>query len=229
MRAMRDLAADVASAWPEEQTWEKLDTAQIALTRFADFASYHDALRDAVLAAAEESAFFDPAHRLSPASCGRKVRDVAGWDAPAARFIHARAMAFAQRALRRPQVFADDTWASIYGKGDYCMPHSHIRADVSIVYMLEPGDAGTGDPQSGRLYFADPRIAWSCPVEEGRVIRPFIPEMTPGTMVMFGGQYVHGVHAYRGERARITMSWNITLEPRGGGARDWATRMAKAP
>jgi hypothetical protein len=213
--------------WPDSQAWEKLDTAQIALTRFADFRDYHDALRDAVLAVLAASAPADPTYRVTPASCGRKARDVAAWDVPAARFIHARAMAFAQQALRRPHLYADDTWASVYGHGDYCMPHSHIRADVSIVYMLDTGDTDASDEQSGRLYFTDPRIAWSCPVEEGRVVRPFVPDMTPGTMVMFAGQYVHGVHAYRGHRPRITMSWNITLAARPGGARDWARELAQ--
>jgi len=215
--------------WPEGQSWEKLDNAQLVVTRFTDVSAYHDDLRAAVLAAADDHARIDPLHRVGPASCGRKVRDLAAWEAPCARLIHARAMAFARHAVRRPQLFADDTWASVYGTGDYCMPHSHLRADVSVVYMLDAGDASPEDPQSGRLYFADPRIEWSCPVEPGRMVRPFIPTMTPGTMVLFAGQYVHGVHAYRGSRPRITLSWNITLQPREGGARDWAKKLAKAP
>lgn len=213
--------------WPPRQTWEKLDKAHLAVTRFADFTSYHDRLRDAVLAAAHDPNHFDPLHRVSPASCGRKVRDLAQVDAPGVRLIHTRAMTFARHALRRPEIHADDTWASIYATGDYCMPHSHVRADVSIVYMLDPGDATPDDPQSGRLYFADPRIEWSCPVEPGRVIRPFIPVMTPGTMVLFAGQYVHGVHAYRGQRPRITLSWNLTLQAQAGGARDWTAKFVK--
>lgn len=212
--------------WPEGQSWQTLESSQIALTRFADHAQYHPQLREAVLAALADPRYHDPAHRLSPASCGRKVRDVASWDVAAARLVHARAMTFAQRAASQRQLFADDTWASVYGNGEYCMPHSHIRADVSVVYMLEPGDTDTGDPCAGCLYFADPRIAWTCPVEPGRVVRPFIPAMTPGTMVLFRGEYLHGVHTYRGESPRITMSWNITSTPRPGGARDWARDMA---
>ena len=34
--------------------------------------------------------FHDPAHYQAPSACGRKVRDVARWDSPAARLVHAR-------------------------------------------------------------------------------------------------------------------------------------------
>ena len=46
----------------------------------------------------------------------------------------------AHHTLSRRPVFADDTWASVYRAGDYCMPHSHLRANASIVYMLDVGD-----------------------------------------------------------------------------------------
>jgi len=227
MPPMSETAALALPVWPEGQAWQKLDVSQIAVTQFADVEQFHPQLHDAVIAASADLRYHDPAHYSTPSACGRKVRDVAQWESPAAQFVHARAMTFAQRALARPQLFADDTWASIYGKGDYCMPHSHIRADASVVYMLDPGDPDPTDVYSGCLYFADPRIAWSCPVEPGRVVRPFIPKMPAGAMVLFAGEYLHGVHTYRGNAPRITMSWNITLTPREGGARDWAFELAK--
>lgn len=211
--------------WPSGQSSQRLEGAQIAVTWFSDHGEYHPQLTQAALAAAQDPRFHDPRHLVIPSGCGRKVRNVADWNVPAANLIHARAMMFAQQSLSQ-QVFADDAWASIYGTGDYCMPHSHVRADVSIVYMLEPGDPDPGDAFAGRLYFVDPRIGWTCPVEPGRVVRPFVPEMPPGTMVLFAGGYLHGVHAYRGANPRITMSWNITREKRPGNPREWALRMA---
>ena len=212
--------------WPSGQSSQRLEGAQIAVTWFSDHATYQQALTEAVLAAAHDSRFHDPKHLVMPSGCGRKVRNVPEWNVPAANLVHARALMFARQSLSRQQVFADDTWASIYGKGDYCMPHSHVRADVSIVYMLEPGDPDPGDTFAGKLYFADPRIEWTCPVERGRVVRPFIPDMAPGTMVLFAGEYLHGVHAYRGTQPRITMSWNLTLQQQPGNPREWAFRIA---
>ena len=42
--------------------------------------------------------------------------------------------------------------------------------------------------------------------------------MTAGTMLIFASDYLHNVNPYRGQRPRITMSWNITLEKLGGRA-----------
>ena len=101
---------------------------------------------------------------------------------------------------------------SIYHDGDHCMPHSHLRSDVSVVYMLDTGDEDPDDKLSARLCFADPRIDACCPDEPGRVTRHVIPVMTPGTMLIFSSDYLHSVNPYRGQRPRITLSWNITLE-----------------
>ena len=210
MPAMSETGALALPIWPAGQSWDKLDVSQIAVTRFADVAQFHPQLREAVLAASGDLRYHDPMHYSTPSSCGRKVRDLAQWDSPAARFVHARAMTFAGRALGRPQVFADDTWASIYGKGDYCMPHSHVYSDVSLVYMLDAGDSDPSDPASGRLTFLDPRIDWCCPHEPGRATRPLIPDLAPGSMVAFVSECLHSVNPYRGRRPRVTLSWNMT-------------------
>jgi hypothetical protein len=99
----------------------------------------------------------------------------------------------------------------VYRAGDYCMPHSHLRANVSLVYMLDAGDP-TDDRLAGRLCFADPRIPACCVHEPGRVTNLIMPEMTPGTMVIFAADYLHHVNPYTGTRPRITLSWNMTLE-----------------
>jgi hypothetical protein len=144
------------------------------------------------------------------------VRKISDWNVDAASLVHARALMLAHRTLSRRPVYADDSWASVYRAGDYCMPHSHLRSNVSIVYMLDPGDDDDDDPMAGKLCFADPRIDSCCPDEPGRVTRHMIPKMEPGAMLIFSSDYLHSVNPYRGRRPRITLSWNITLDRLGG-------------
>ena len=205
--------------WAQGQTIEPMSAPVMALARFTDFAAYHAPLIAAVLAAER-----DPRWRsvliLEPpgaekavfrGGCGTKVRKISEWDDAAASLIHARALMLAHRTLSRRPVYADDSWASVYRAGDYCMPHSHLRSDVSIVYMLDPGDDDPEEPMAGKLSFADPRIPACCPDEASRVTRHMIPEMTAGTMLIFASDYLHSVNPYRGQRPRITLSWNVTL------------------
>jgi hypothetical protein len=98
------------------------------------------------------------------------------------------------------------------------MPHSHLRSNLSIVYMLDPGDGDPADTMAGRLCFADPRIEACCPDEPGRVTRHIMPNMTAGSMLIFASDYLHSVNPYHGLRPRITMSWNISLEKLPGRA-----------
>jgi hypothetical protein len=214
-------AIEVAGAslpvWPDEQKAEPLSAPLTALTIFADWESYHAALIEATLAAEQNPQLRDPIFR---GGCGVKVRGIPEWHAPAAALIHARALMLAHRTLSRRAVFADDSWASVYRAGDYCMPHSHLRASVSIVYMLDPGDGDPEDRMAGRFCFADPRIDACCPDEPGRVTQHLMPNLTPGAMLIFASDYLHSVNPYNGRRPRITLSWNITLERLPGRAGD---------
>ena len=130
----------------------------------------------------------------------------------AAHLIHGRALSFAHRVLSHNDVYTDDCWANVYRDGQYCMPHSHLRSNVSIVYLLDPGEADPDDPVAGKLVFADPRIPYCCPHEPGRVTGLLVPEMRAGTMIIFASDYLHSVNPYRGARPRISMSWNVTIE-----------------
>jgi hypothetical protein len=194
--------------WPEGQTAEPMSAPLMAITTFKDWQTYHPSLIDAALVAEQ-----DPQLRgaIFRGGCGIKVRKVPEWRSPSAQLIHGRALMLAHRTLSRRPVFADDTWGSIYRDGDHCMPHSHLRSDVSVVYLLDTGDEDPDDKLAARLCFADPRIDACCPDEPGRVTRHVIPVMTPGTMLLFSSDYLHSVNPYRGKRPRITLSWNITL------------------
>jgi len=195
--------------WPSEQKIEALSAPLMAVAVFSDHDAYHPNLIEAALAVEADPRFRDEIFR---GGCGVKVRRLHEWDAASARLIHGRALMLAHHILSRRPVYADDTWASVYRAGDYCMPHSHLRSNVSIVYMLDPGDADPLDKLAGQLCFADPRIPACCPHEPGRVTQHVMPAMTPGSMLIFASDYLHSVNPYRGHTPRITLSWNITLE-----------------
>ncbi len=212
-------------AWPERQAVVPLSAPMMAFARFADFEAFHPALVDAVLAAERDPRWRSVLVLQPPGSgnatvfrggCGTKVRKISEWSAAASALVHARALMLSHRTLSRRPVFTDDSWASVYRAGDYCMPHSHLRSNVSIVYMLDPGDDDPDEPMAGKLCFADPRIEACCPDEPGRVTRHMIPEMLPGTMLIFASDYLHSVNPYRGRRPRITLSWNVTLDRLAG-------------
>jgi hypothetical protein len=197
------------AVWPAHQVVAPLSAPMMAITTFADAETYHPTLIAAALAAEQDPRFGDPQFR---GACGIKVRKIPDWGSPAGELVHARALMLAHRTLSRRPVYVDDSWASVYRAGDYCMPHSHLRSNVSLVYMLDPGDGDLDDKLAAKLCFADPRIAACCPHEPGRVTQHLMPDMTPGTMVIFASDYLHSVNPYRGRRPRITLSWNITLE-----------------
>ncbi len=201
-------AADLP-VWPQEQSVAPMSAPLMAITTFSDWELYHPSLIAAALRAEQ-----DPNLRgvIFRGGCGIKVRKVPEWSSPAALLIHGRALMLAHHTLSRRPVFADDTWGSIYRARDHCMPHSHLRSNVSVVYMLDPGDADPDDELAARFCVADPRIDACCPDEPGRVTRHVMPILTPGTMLIFASDYLHSVNPYYGQRPRITISWNITLE-----------------
>jgi hypothetical protein len=199
--------------WPAHQQLRVLSGKRIVVTRFDDAASYRPALLDAVQAAAGDARFHDATTHTLRWNCGFKVRELPAWGAPAATLVHARAVMLAHRATALGPVYCDDSWGNIYRTGDYCPPHAHVRADVSVVYMVDAGDAAPDDGFSGKLMFLDPRIEWCCAREPGRPTRPFIPDMAEGTMVAFASEFLHSVNPYTGQRPRVTLSWNFTSVP----------------
>lgn len=200
------LAPDALPDWPKEQKLIRLDEPAILLTHFADWKTYHTSLIDALLEMEQDSPFCD---KRFPGGCGVKIRDIPLWGIDAAALLHERALSLFRKVTGSPTAVADESWASIYHTGDYCMPHSHVRATASVVYLLDPGDDCPDDPLSGKLVFCDPRMKACCQAEDGRMTNMLIPAMRPGSMIIFPGGAVHAVGAYRGARPRITLSWNI--------------------
>jgi hypothetical protein len=199
--------SETLAVWPAGQRMDALSGApSFALTRFADTEAYHPALIEQLMRLAR-----DPAVAVQQARAigGTKIYHIHRLQSPELALICARATAMFQRVLRVDAAVIDMSWANIYGNGDYSLPHSHLRAQASVVYCVDAGDADPTDPWSGQFCFVDPRLAACCQTEPGHMTHPVMPGLTAGTMLIFPGQAVHCVGAYGGTRPRITLSWNI--------------------
>jgi hypothetical protein len=193
--------------WPETQALKTLDHPAIMATRFTDTGLYHARLVARILERTESERTGKQYFR---GAGGTKTYHVDQWDCSEADLINARALALFRRALNCADAVVDLSWANVYRRGEYCMPHSHLRSTASIVYFLESGDEDPGDPLGGRFYFADPRLPGCCKEEADKMTTPTVPDTTPGTMIIFPSQVIHCVNPYHGERPRMTMSWNVS-------------------
>jgi len=200
-----NIAKQSIRIWPSRKIIEDRDGQAIKSTFFQDHALYHPRLVDWLIDTHTKT---DGSEYLFPGACGSKIRDIHNWPLPEARLIQARALELFRRVTGKTSAITDTSWANILTDGDYCFPHSHVRSQASIVYMLDPG-VEVPDPVAGRFSIIDPRINLCCQAELGRVTTPFIPDMPPGTMLIFPSEVVHYVSPYLGERPRITLAWNI--------------------
>jgi uncharacterized protein (TIGR02466 family) len=110
-----------------------------------------------------------------------------------------------------PYRYAVTAWAMVMRNGHYVATHDHGDAHWSVAYYVDAGDDMPAP--SGRIAFVDPR-------RSGRTIPelalfPSTFEIAPRTsaLVIFPSWVQHYVHAYRGERPRICVSCNLTMEP----------------
>ncbi len=202
--------------WPANQRIESCADASIGATLFTDIADYHPALIAAMLRLENDPKFKE---KLPRGSCGTKIFSIDQWGLAEAEFLHQRAIAMFKQMLQSETAHVDLSWGNVYRENDYCMPHSHIRAQASVVYMLDPGDVTSDDPLAARFYFADPRLAFCNQHESGRMTRLLIPQMPAGAMLIFPGVTVHGVNPYFGSKPRMTLSWNINQRALPGHAR----------
>ena len=204
--------------WPAGQPVDRWVEPSVLVANFADAPAYQGALRQTILAMAANPALDNA---VEDGTIGRhKLYDVDKWGCPAATLVHLRALQLFRIVTRQREVTVDLSWASVYLSGDCCIPHSHPRTMASIVYALDLGDPGPEG--NGRFCFADPRMAICCREQAGYMSTPCAPDLAPGTMMMFPGQTVHFVNVYRGERPRITLSWNLNQAAVAGDAVPYA-------
>ncbi len=116
--------------------------------------------------------------------------------------------------LRQPRLGVQ-AWAMVMREGDYTVPHDHAESHLSGVYYLDAGDADLEKtPDSGLLAFQDPR--GGLPHVPGLELYPSTFTVRPqtGVLVLFPGFLTHYVHPYRGARPRVSVSFNVRVEPR---------------
>ena len=106
--------------------------------------------------------------------------------------------------------YAVTAWAMVMRNGHYVMTHDHGDVHWSVAYYVDAGDDLPAP--SGRIAFLDPRRSGrSIPELE---LFPSTFDIAPRTsaLVIFPGWLQHYVHAYRGERPRICVSCNLTMD-----------------
>lgn len=214
------IGARKLKAWPAQQVLQPIAGSGVVITDFPDLLPYHTQLTQRILALRDDPAF---AEAIFKGGCGLKIRNVDRWGNLAANLLQMRALEMFRRVFGATDAVIDSSWASICRRGDYCMPHSHVRAVGSIVYMLEPGESDHDDPAAGRLCFVDPRMPGCCQIEPDRMTHPLLPDLRAGTMVIFPAALVHCVNPYTGATPRITLSWNIHTRALAGSSDSFGT------
>jgi hypothetical protein len=144
---------------------------------------------------------------------GKKVRDAETWNIPAAQLLSQRAMLLFCQLSGATSAHILDRWANVMSAGDYSAPHCHYDAEAAAVYFLDAGDLCPDDALDGAFELMDPRIPFCCTNGRERPIRGLLPEMKPGTMILFPAAFLHHVRPYTGRRPRLTLAWNISSGP----------------
>ncbi len=194
------------NVWPKNQLLEQISEQPIiSVTDFSDTKNVNKKLVKRVLQLEKDPNF---SHDLFGVS---KVSDVSSWSLPEANLLNERVIKMISVLTKSDKVKINLSWASIYRKGDYTAPHAHDFCDVSVVYMLDPGQANKIKPNAGQLVFLDSRIAGCCTTAEGVPIQEVCADMKAGTMIAFPSPLIHFVHPYLGKRPRITIAWNLSI------------------
>jgi len=206
------LADREVDVWPEDIEVQDWVEPNVKIAIFKDTANYHPRLIDRTLALESDPVLAKPFPGFAGSA---KIYHVDRWACPEAELIHLRAQELFKRVLESETAAVDLSWANIYRTGDYCLPHSHVRATAGVVYFLELGLApgtstGAGD---GRFMFADPRLKMCCREEEHAMTTPSGPTAQNGMMIIFPGKYVHMVDVFKHPGPRITLSWNLNETP----------------
>ncbi len=105
-------------------------------------------------------------------------------------------------------------WAMVMRNGDYTIPHDHSEVHWATVYYADAGDADeTAHPASGLLALVDPRTGGR-PMPGLEILgTTFTVPPRTGRLIVFPGWLRHYVHAYRGQRPRVSLSCNVVFEP----------------
>jgi hypothetical protein len=105
-------------------------------------------------------------------------------------------------------------WAMVMRNGDYTIPHDHSEVHWATVYYADAGDADEGaHPASGLLALVDPRHGGRPMPGLELVGTTYTVLPRTGRLAVFPGWLLHYVHAYHGQRPRVSISCNVIFEP----------------
>jgi uncharacterized protein (TIGR02466 family) len=104
-------------------------------------------------------------------------------------------------------------WANVSRTADFNKTHTHPGATWSGTYYVDAGDS-SGDPEkSTLLQLFDPCQGRTSTFFPG-LLRPSIfVHPVPGLMILFPSYIPHTVFSHRGDRARISIAFNLRKEP----------------
>ena len=100
-------------------------------------------------------------------------------------------------------------WGNLLRAGDAFSPHTHANAAFSGVFFADAGDAG--ERHGGLLCLRDPRGGAAMVITpSNRFDSDCVVELLPrtGTLYIFPSWLLHWVSPYRGERPRVSISFN---------------------
>ncbi len=197
------------SDWPNGQNIGKWAGTDIMVTRFKERVEFTTALRTTILQRAKDK---NLSHHFEGPDTGNavKIYDIEQWNTPESEMINNRALTMFRKVFNKNVAIVDASWGSVYKKGDFVLPHSHVGSIASVLYMLDPGNET--EAAGGEFLFADPRLKPCCRQQAGYMTTPSAPEIKAGTMVLFPGQAVHMVTPFLGKNPRITLSWDLKLD-----------------
>ncbi len=105
-------------------------------------------------------------------------------------------------------------WAMVMRSGHYTIPHDHSEAHWATVYYADAGDVDNGvQPDSGLLALIDPRHGGRPMPGLDLLGSTFTVLPRTGRLVVFPAWLLHYVHAYHGQRPRVSISCNIIFDP----------------
>lgn len=149
--------------------------------------------------------------------------DLLTWDDPHVAEFKARLTRYAGdlTALILPEAAPDrrmemqtNAWANVSRDGDYNNVHDHPGAHWSGVYYVAAGTPAPGsNPHNAMLELLDPRVGVNMLPLPGSIFEGrYLISPLPGLMVFFPSWLKHFVHPFRGEGARVSISWNISIK-----------------
>jgi uncharacterized protein (TIGR02466 family) len=113
-------------------------------------------------------------------------------------------------------------WANVSRRGGFHRLHTHHSAMVSGVFYVDTGRPDPDDTEfNGTICFADPRNAVEMIQLPGQ---PFGDKLKfdprPGMLLLFPSWLKHFVDPFRGEGTRISIAFNVVLQPQSDNPAD---------